>query len=82
MGLPTVSYHSAKFGGHRYNGGADISFFINHVSHDQKFMWLWTWGFATASYHSGKFGGHRYCRRPDTIVYICHVTTWLKSHVN
>ena len=26
MGLPTVSYHSAKFDGHRYCESADISF--------------------------------------------------------
>ena len=26
-GLPTISYHSAKFCGNRYSGSADISFF-------------------------------------------------------
>ena len=32
MGSFDVSYHSVKFGGHRYCGSADISFF--HVSCD------------------------------------------------
>ena len=31
-GLSTVSYHSAKFGGHRYCGRADIRFYICHVT--------------------------------------------------
>ena len=31
-GLSTVSYHSVKFGGHRYCGSVDVSFF--HVLRD------------------------------------------------
>ena len=31
-GLPTVSYHSAKFDGHRYCGSAEIRFF--HLPRD------------------------------------------------
>ena len=81
-GLPTVSYHSTKFGGHRYFGSSDIiliSFFM--WPHNQKVTWSWSWGPSITSWYSVKFGGHRYCGSADIRSYICHETTRSKSHV-
>ena len=66
-----VSYHSAKFDGHRYCESADMFFEFVKWLLNQKVTWLWRWGSFNASYDSAKFGGHRYCGRADIRLFIC-----------
>ena len=81
-GLLTVSYHSARFGGHRGCGNSDIIFFSFFTwPHNQKVTQSWSCSPSITSYHPFKFGGHRYCRSADIRSYICHETTWSKGNV-
>ena len=79
-GPSIASYHSVKFGDHRYCGSANIRSYISHET-------TWSKGHLTryvsllmVSYHPAKFDGHRYCGRADIRLYICHMTTWSKGH--
>ena len=86
-----VSFHPAKFGGHRHSGRGNIMVFVCHVTNafslsrdlarpsDQRVKWLYRQEPIEVSYHPAKFGGHRHSGRGDITVFVCHVT--LQDHV-
>ena len=65
-----VSYHPAKFGGHRHSDSGDI---IILVLQDQSVMLLYGWEPIKVSYHPTKFGSHRHCDRGDIMCLVCLV---------
>ena len=63
----TLSYHSAKFGGHRYCGSANIRFFICCVTTRPEGHVTWWMEFPHQSYHPVKFGESRSYGKEDVI---------------
>ena len=63
----TLSYHHAKFGGHRCCGSADRGLFIWHVTTYSKGHVLGGWGPPTISHRPAKFCGSRSYGKEDVI---------------
>ena len=79
--VPTVGYHSAKFGGHRYCGSGDMFLYLSRDYITKKSRDFEVWVPPTASCYSAKFGCYRYCGSPDIRFYICKMITWSKCQV-
>ena len=62
---PTASYHSAKFGGHRYCRSSDVRFYFCQVTTPLKRHVTWRMLYPVLSYHHVNFVGSRPCGKED-----------------
>ena len=78
-----MSYHPAKFSGHRHSDSdsRDIMIFVCHVTLQDHVIRAFC-GFMVRSFSSHypiKFGGHTHCGREDIIVLACYMMS--QDHV-